>query len=209
MPSVEQRPVMRDGETCHESTIVTVPRRPPRVGPAHLPAGAGVRHSHHRRPHATPGPSRARVPGWLVSARLFLNEDGTITALSGKVEEGQGPRAELSQAAAEELRVAVDPGAPRHGRHRPRPRRRHHRRQPHDPAERSRDAPGRGHRPRAAHDTSLPGSGWWTPGRSTSAMAVITGPDGPEDDVRRPGESRRDGSRPSTGRSGPTWRSPK
>lgn len=43
-----------------------------------------------------------------VSARLFLNEDGTITALSGKVEEGQGPRAELTQAAAEELRVAVE-----------------------------------------------------------------------------------------------------
>jgi isoquinoline 1-oxidoreductase len=46
--------------------------------------------------------------GMPVSARLFLNEDGTITALSGKVEEGQGPRAELTQAAAEELRVAVD-----------------------------------------------------------------------------------------------------
>jgi isoquinoline 1-oxidoreductase len=43
-----------------------------------------------------------------VSARLFLNEDGTITALSGKVEEGQGPRAELTQAAAEELRVGVE-----------------------------------------------------------------------------------------------------
>jgi isoquinoline 1-oxidoreductase len=41
-------------------------------------------------------------------ARLYLNEDGTITALSGKVEEGQGPRAELSQAAAEELRLSVD-----------------------------------------------------------------------------------------------------
>jgi isoquinoline 1-oxidoreductase len=46
--------------------------------------------------------------GMPVSARLFLNEDGTITALSGKVEEGQGPRAELTQAAAEELRVPVD-----------------------------------------------------------------------------------------------------
>ncbi|HSD67188.1 MAG TPA: molybdopterin cofactor-binding domain-containing protein [Vicinamibacteria bacterium] len=50
--------------------------------------------------------------GWAqgtpVSARLFLNEDGTITALSGKVEEGQGPRAELTQAAAEELRVPVE-----------------------------------------------------------------------------------------------------
>ncbi|MCG6923689.1 MAG: molybdopterin-dependent oxidoreductase [Acidobacteria bacterium] len=46
--------------------------------------------------------------GMPVSARLYLNEDGTITALSGKVEEGQGPRAELSQAAAEELRLPVD-----------------------------------------------------------------------------------------------------
>ena len=48
------------------------------------------------------------VSGRPVSARVFLNEDGTITALSGKVEEGQGPRAELTQAAAEELRVPVD-----------------------------------------------------------------------------------------------------
>ena len=46
--------------------------------------------------------------GMPVAARLFLNEDGTITALSGKVEEGQGPRAELTQAAAEELRVPVE-----------------------------------------------------------------------------------------------------
>jgi isoquinoline 1-oxidoreductase beta subunit len=50
----------------------------------------------------------AQANGMPVSARLYLNEDGTITALSGKVEEGQGPRAELSQAAAEELRVPVD-----------------------------------------------------------------------------------------------------
>jgi isoquinoline 1-oxidoreductase len=50
----------------------------------------------------------AWAQGTPVSARLLLNEDGTITALSGKVEEGQGPRAELTQAAAEELRVAVD-----------------------------------------------------------------------------------------------------
>ncbi len=41
-------------------------------------------------------------------ARLYLNHDGTIAALSGKVEEGQGARAQLSQAAAEELRVPVD-----------------------------------------------------------------------------------------------------
>ena len=50
----------------------------------------------------------AEGTGMPVSARLFLNEDGTITAFSGKVEEGQGPRAELTQAAAEELRVPVD-----------------------------------------------------------------------------------------------------
>jgi CO/xanthine dehydrogenase Mo-binding subunit len=46
--------------------------------------------------------------GGPVSGRIFLNDDGTITALSGKVEEGQGPRAELTQAAAEELRVPVE-----------------------------------------------------------------------------------------------------
>jgi isoquinoline 1-oxidoreductase beta subunit len=51
---------------------------------------------------------RAWARGMPVSARLYLNEDGTFTALSGKVEEGQGPRAELSQAAAEELRVPVE-----------------------------------------------------------------------------------------------------
>ena len=51
---------------------------------------------------------KAWAQGTPVSARIFLNEDGTITALSGKVEEGQGPRAELSQAAAEELRVPVE-----------------------------------------------------------------------------------------------------
>jgi isoquinoline 1-oxidoreductase beta subunit len=51
------------------------------------------------------GEDRGGLP---VVARLYLNADGTITALSGKVEEGQGPRAQLSQAAAEELRVPVE-----------------------------------------------------------------------------------------------------
>jgi CO/xanthine dehydrogenase Mo-binding subunit len=46
--------------------------------------------------------------GGSVVARLHLNEDGTIAVLSGKVEEGQGARTELSQAAAEELRVPFD-----------------------------------------------------------------------------------------------------
>ena len=40
-----------------------------------------------------------------VAARVHINSDGTITVMTGKVEEGQGSRAELSQAAAEELRV--------------------------------------------------------------------------------------------------------
>jgi len=43
-----------------------------------------------------------------VVARLHLNEDGTISVMSGKVEEGQGARTELSQAAAEELRVPFE-----------------------------------------------------------------------------------------------------
>jgi isoquinoline 1-oxidoreductase beta subunit len=43
-----------------------------------------------------------------VAARVHINTDGTISVMTGKVEEGQGPRAELSQAAAEELRVGVE-----------------------------------------------------------------------------------------------------
>jgi isoquinoline 1-oxidoreductase len=43
-----------------------------------------------------------------IAARLHLGNDGTITLLTGKVECGQGARAELSQAAAEELRVLVE-----------------------------------------------------------------------------------------------------
>ena len=46
--------------------------------------------------------------GMPVVARLHLNEDGTIAVMSGKVEEGQGARTELSQAAAEELRVPFE-----------------------------------------------------------------------------------------------------
>jgi CO/xanthine dehydrogenase Mo-binding subunit len=42
-----------------------------------------------------------------LGARIHLGADGSITVLSGKVEAGQGARAELSQAAAEELRVPV------------------------------------------------------------------------------------------------------
>ena len=56
-------------------------------------------------PRALAQPRSSSMP---IAARLLLNKDGTITAMSGKVEEGQGPRAELTQAAAEELRVPVD-----------------------------------------------------------------------------------------------------
>jgi len=42
-----------------------------------------------------------------VAARIHIAHDGTITVLTGKIEMGQGARTELTQAAAEELRVAV------------------------------------------------------------------------------------------------------
>ena len=40
-----------------------------------------------------------------VAARLHLDQQGKITVMTGKVEEGQGSRAQLTQAAAEELHV--------------------------------------------------------------------------------------------------------
>jgi isoquinoline 1-oxidoreductase len=42
-----------------------------------------------------------------LGARIHIGKDGTITVLTGKVEGGQGARAELSQAAAEELGVPL------------------------------------------------------------------------------------------------------
>lgn len=43
-----------------------------------------------------------------LETRLHIGEDGFITLLSGKIEEGQGALTELAMAAAEELRVPVD-----------------------------------------------------------------------------------------------------
>jgi isoquinoline 1-oxidoreductase len=43
-----------------------------------------------------------------IAARVHIGKDGTITVMTGKVEIGQGGRAEISQAAAEELRVPVE-----------------------------------------------------------------------------------------------------
>jgi CO/xanthine dehydrogenase Mo-binding subunit len=44
----------------------------------------------------------------ILEARLHIGEDGVITVLSGKIEEGQGALTELAMAAAEELRVPVE-----------------------------------------------------------------------------------------------------
>lgn len=43
-----------------------------------------------------------------VAARVHIAQDGTVTVMTGKVEGGQGARAELTQAAAEELRMAPE-----------------------------------------------------------------------------------------------------
>ena len=40
-----------------------------------------------------------------LAARLHIDRDGSITVMTGKVEAGQGSRAEITQAAAEELRL--------------------------------------------------------------------------------------------------------
>jgi isoquinoline 1-oxidoreductase len=66
----------------------------------------------------TSGPARAQEPrgrrqggggggqtATTIAARLHIGEGGAITVMTGKVECGQGARAELSQAAAEELHV--------------------------------------------------------------------------------------------------------
>ncbi len=47
---------------------------------------------------------RGRGPA-NVAARLHIDRDGLITVMTGKVEVGQGSRAEITQAAAEELRL--------------------------------------------------------------------------------------------------------
>jgi isoquinoline 1-oxidoreductase len=54
------------------------------------------------------GGGRGNAAPRPISARLHLGNDGTITVLTGKVECGQGARAEITQAAAEELRISPD-----------------------------------------------------------------------------------------------------
>src|SRR5687768_16128784 len=43
-----------------------------------------------------------------LDARLHIGKDGIVTVLTGKVECGQGARAQLTQAAAEELRIDIE-----------------------------------------------------------------------------------------------------
>lgn len=56
---------------------------------------------------ALPAPGQRMAGARNLEARLHVAEDGIITILTGKIEEGQGPRTELAMAAAEELRVPV------------------------------------------------------------------------------------------------------
>jgi isoquinoline 1-oxidoreductase len=51
------------------------------------------------------GQRQSSVPP--LQTRLHIAEDGVITVVTGKVEEGQGPRTEMAMAAAEELRVPL------------------------------------------------------------------------------------------------------
>ena len=51
---------------------------------------------------------RGRGQPATVAARLHVGEDGVVTVLTSKVEVGQGSRTQLTQAAAEELRLPLD-----------------------------------------------------------------------------------------------------
>ncbi len=70
--------------------------------------GAGLLISVNANPLVAQRRQRGGGRGLPVQARIHLGQDGTITVLTGKIEMGQGARAELAQAAAEELRVPFD-----------------------------------------------------------------------------------------------------
>ncbi|MBC7785490.1 MAG: xanthine dehydrogenase family protein molybdopterin-binding subunit [Burkholderiales bacterium] len=59
------------------------------------------------RPPRGSGPNRTANEATLA-ARLHINEHGRITVMTGKVEGGQGARAQIAQAVAEELRVSPE-----------------------------------------------------------------------------------------------------
>jgi isoquinoline 1-oxidoreductase len=56
---------------------------------------------------APPSAAQRGGPASILEARLHIAQDGLITILTGKVEEGQGALTELTMAAAEELRVPM------------------------------------------------------------------------------------------------------
>src|SRR5439155_22924572 len=64
-------------------------------------AGPALAQRSGRRGGGGGGGGRTRT----VAARIHIGKDGSITVMAGKTEMGQGARAELTQAAAEELRV--------------------------------------------------------------------------------------------------------
>ncbi len=66
-------------------------------------AGAGLVIAVAAQPAAGQRPSGSGP----LEARLHIGEDGIVTVLSGKIEEGQGALTELTMAAAEELRVPL------------------------------------------------------------------------------------------------------
>ncbi len=57
---------------------------------------------------APPAEGQGVTAEGALGARLHINQDGFVTLLTGKVEEGQGPRTELAMAAAEELRLPLE-----------------------------------------------------------------------------------------------------
>jgi isoquinoline 1-oxidoreductase len=64
-------------------------------------AGAGLLFS-------VSAPPAAGAPAGSIAARLHIGDDGRVTVMTGKVEVGQGSRAQLTQAAAEELRLPCE-----------------------------------------------------------------------------------------------------
>ena len=98
-----------------------------------------------RGPADSAAAGRRTSPPASISARTARSP-----CMTGKVELGQGARAELTQAAAEELRVAADRIQLIMADTAAGPRRRHHRRQPHHAADRARRPQGRRGRPGTA-----------------------------------------------------------
>jgi len=127
--SGEMRPEPTMSRTGVSPVCTASPGRPDRrdAGPTEFPSGLDRREfvqllgagllitvsgeaEAQRRGGAGGGPrsGAGRRNASTVAARLHIAQDGAITVMTGKVEMGQGSRAQLTQAAAEELRVPPD-----------------------------------------------------------------------------------------------------